>query len=187
MKSSLPRCLERCLTFGQYIEQSARYFTKGSVFLFLAGNHSLETSVHFENISDILFIGESNNIDVNFITGSGVINVWFENATTIEIANVRFVLNSTSGFVFSNSKEVEIAGSTFQGNGDVDARSTAIYSRRSSLDISSCLFRGNAGLYGGAVSSTESNISLHGNVFEGKHLLVAVPWEYQTVTSNSRR
>ena len=47
-----------CLTLDQYAQQSTQYFTTGSVFVVLPGNHSLSSTINLANISNITVRGE---------------------------------------------------------------------------------------------------------------------------------
>lgn len=51
-----------CLTLDKYTERTRKYFTKGSTFEFLAGNHSILNTVILSRISDVTFRG---NLDLN--------------------------------------------------------------------------------------------------------------------------
>lgn len=54
-----------CLTLDQYTQQMATYFTRGSTFVFLTGNYSLQATINLTNISDISFRGEGNGSNIN--------------------------------------------------------------------------------------------------------------------------
>ncbi len=60
-----------CLTLDHYVaeETRAHYFTAGSVFNFLAGHHSFQTTIDLNNISNITLRGEDGGvIIINGIT-----------------------------------------------------------------------------------------------------------------------
>ena len=42
---------QSCLTIDEYTQQIERYFTTGSIFVFLAGNHMLHYVIHLNSIS----------------------------------------------------------------------------------------------------------------------------------------
>ena len=44
---------EPCLTLGQYTQQASKYFTTGSTFVFLAGNHTGVGATNLANVSGI--------------------------------------------------------------------------------------------------------------------------------------
>jgi hypothetical protein len=61
-----------CLTFDQYTAQQPITIQKTTL-LFLAGNHSLHTTLHLINGSDIVLRGESNcDIAVLYVTAMAV-------------------------------------------------------------------------------------------------------------------
>lgn len=160
-----------CFTLYQYIypNEPADYFTTGSTFEFLGGNHSLDFPVSLANVSDLAFRGRASNIGVNFICGDGV-TIWFSNVTRLSIDGMRFVFTSSyraSFLVLINSAKVEITNVTFQGNGDLQKRSRAMYCKNSSVMVKYCLFKGSTGFTGGAMISYTSVISLYENTFTG--------------------
>ena len=44
---------EPCLDLHQYIKQAEKYFTDGSTFIFLPGNHTLQTVASLSNFSNV--------------------------------------------------------------------------------------------------------------------------------------
>lgn len=154
---------EPCLTLDQYIfpQDPITYFTTGSVFVFLAGNHSLDTTVSLENVSNITFIGDHG---ANIVCGNGV-TVIFENTANLTIVGIRFVSfptsNSGSILLLHNSINFLIAESTFQGC----KRSRAIYSINSTILVRNCLFEGNSGYRGGAILSFDSAVTIKQSKF----------------------
>ena len=162
-----------CLSLDQYAEEKDRYFTSGSTFLFLVGNHSLKAQVNLTSISHITLRGKKNDSDsVNIICTSRVI-FRFENATGIKIEGLTFLLQLTkhitpSALVFINSKEVSITTSVFQGSEDMNKTSAwAVFSHQSDIIITDSLFEGNTGSKGGAIKAQGhgGNITLDGNKF----------------------
>ena len=39
-----------CFTFDEYVEETSRYFTSGSIFIFMAGNHTLQNELNLEGV-----------------------------------------------------------------------------------------------------------------------------------------
>ena len=124
-----------CLTLDQYTQQTATYFTTGSTFLFLPGNHTLQTTIELKDTSDVEFRGtevqDSTNSIIygngNKISCSEVVN--FTIVGLILTENLQ-VVNST-GIVISNSIFQDIAG--------------ALYIRNSNITVIKCHFEGNSG------------------------------------------
>lgn len=162
--SSFQECPgQPCLTLDQYTRDSGLYFTTGATFVFLAGDHVPLTIVHLRNISNLTLIG---NQVSNFICKNHVAFLC-SNVTNLKIENLRFVLNSGICFVIVNSRSVQLFNSTFKGTTS-GVWTKAIHSGRSNITIVSCLFKGNTGDDGGAISVTDrSTVGLNGNTFIG--------------------
>ena len=79
-----------CLTLGQYVKESSRYFTSGSTFIFLPGNHSLETTVHLTDISNMTLRGTENNINILYMNE---VTIRCISVTNLIIEQLIFVLN----------------------------------------------------------------------------------------------
>ena len=87
-----------CLILDQYTQQTATYFTTGSTFLFLPGNHSLQTTLNLTNISDVVFRGmeeQSSNITIihgngGNISCTGVANLTIDELT-LKVTNLQLV------------------------------------------------------------------------------------------------
>ena len=58
---------EPCLTIDEYAESASEYFTDGSAFMFLAGNHSLKTMLDLTGTRDVTFTGETSSSQSNTI------------------------------------------------------------------------------------------------------------------------
>lgn len=50
-----------CLTLDQYAENTSIYFTTGATFVFLPGNHSMQSTMKLKNISNITLRGTRQN------------------------------------------------------------------------------------------------------------------------------
>lgn len=161
-----------CLTLDQYMEQANTYFTPRATFLFLAGNHSLQTALSLINISDITLKGKQNDSDIKIICKNEV-TFSCENITNLSIEGLTFLLYSSdthrnaSVLRISNSQSVQISNSIFHGNGDLNKKLVrAIYSIHSTIVIVHCHFKGNTGYFGGAIyAEVKSNITLVGSIF----------------------
>ena len=182
-----------CLTIDQYTQQQTEtYFTTGSTFIFLAGNHSLESTLTLTNISDVTLRGEGNASQVNIVFRENV-SIHCDRVKNLTIEELTFLLHSNKKLTienltillafnkiknmagvlnFSSSDEINISFSIFQGNGLTPARALSL--RSSNIEIAGCVFNGSIGDGGGAISATgDSNITLIGSVLlQIKHLLV---------------
>ncbi len=141
-----------CLTLEQYAQQSKQFFIAGATFLFLAGNHTLETTVELTNVSSITLKGNNSDSTIaltcTFILGEHVKNLTIE-GLMIEL-NSSDIYQEYAALSFSESTNILISKLTFQGNGNLSSSTgtTAVHSRLSSVTIVSCLFDGNTGLNG---------------------------------------
>lgn len=158
----------QCLTLDQYIQNSSQYFTTGAIFVFLPGNHSLNTSLNITTVSNISFRG-AETFPLAIIVCTEVVNV--SNVTGLDINGITFILHLTgrpltSAFVFIISQDIVISNSVFQ-NGSSQSPGRAILSADTNIIITNCLFEGNTGSsYGGAILALHGTIiTLTGNTF----------------------
>ena len=167
--------LQPCLTLNEYAEQPDIYFTSRSTFVFLAGDHSLQTTANLVDVSDVVYQKRE---------GEAAVSIFFQNqaavrcerVTNFTITGLNFSVHSQSlsqdysRLAFITSTGVVIANSSFLGNGDAQGNfSRAIYSSRSRIDIVDCRFEGNTGDNGGAIKAQGSLISIYRSVFKSNH------------------
>ena len=155
-----------CLTLDQYVKQAATYFTTRSTFIFLAGNHSLQTTVRLKKISGITLKGADNDSNIIIICKNGV-TISLSSVRSLNIDRLTFVLHSSkteqasSALSMLNSREIHISNSTFQGSADLNQNlARAIYCNNSDITITSCRFEGNTGDTGGAIYASGRNASI---------------------------
>lgn len=160
-----------CLTLEQYVNESARYLTTGSTFLFLSGNHSLQTQVNLTNISNLTLRGKDNDSNINILCTTKVA-FRCENVIGFNVERLTFLLhlnqyNPASALAFLSCRKVSISCSAFKGSKDRNKTSAwAIFSNNSSILVSDCVFEGNTGSRGGAISiQGRSIMKLNGNNF----------------------
>ena len=150
-----------CLTLDQYTQQAATYFTTGSTFLFLPGNHSLQATINLTNIYDLKFKrSEEKGSTIHGNRGAilcvGVINLTIDGLTL-----------KTTHFEVSESTGIVISDSTFLGNGNLteNSRSTLICIN-SDITVINCHFEGNTAHYnGGAINIEVSNLDIINSTF----------------------
>ena len=144
------------LTIDEYAQHMERYFTTGSTFVFLAGNHTLHYNIYLDSVSKITFRGNStahivwterNAFYCNDITNLTIEGLSFQENSTVD--------NEGSALVVFNSREVLITSSIFHDNGD-----SAIFCLNTTLVIYNCRFEKNSGDYGGALYLGGSNVIL---------------------------
>ena len=157
-----------CLTLQQYIQWNDTYFTSGSTFVFLAGNHSMQTVVYLTNISNIFLRGDSNGSNVNVICRNEA-SIECNRVTNLTLEGLTFMLDS-SGVRKSSTAlkflhcDVKIVSCVFLGNNELIVRSILL--SYSNITIVYCAFNRNTGDYGGAILALNlSNIFLYGSMF----------------------
>ena len=162
-----------CLSLDQYIQQTATYFTTGSTFLFLPGNHISTTAINLANISNITLKQRESDypIKVN-ITYSNEVCIVCQNVTDLKIEGLRFKLyssntNKSSAIKLYASNGVTLSNSTFIGSGDLSKNlARAIYLVHSSITVENCIFERNTADNGGAMHmSGGSHVTLIGSAF----------------------
>ena len=135
-----------CLTLDQFASNTT-YFTAGSTFLFLSGNHTLQTTINLTGIYDLKFKRNAEQDSTVHGNGGkilcmGVINLTID-GLTLKTAYLK-VLES-NGIVISNSR--------FLGNGTpTEHNVSALTCSNSSITVINCYFEGNTRDYGGAIS-----------------------------------
>lgn len=109
-----------CQSLNQYAEEKANYFISGSTFVFLPGNHSLQTQLNLSNVSRITLKSMKMDSNVNIICTTKV-TIRCENVTSFNIERLTFLLQLNhhevaSALVFINSKDIMIKSSLFLGS-----------------------------------------------------------------------
>ena len=120
--TSCPR--SPCHSIDQYAEDTTRYFTTGSTFIFLAGNHSVSTTLNITNVHNLTLQGDEDVVIVNAAT-------FIFNVTDFTIIGFSFVLSNISSW---NSRLV-ISNSAFLGG-----EGPTIFNIRSNLTLIRCRF-----------------------------------------------
>lgn len=154
-----------CLSLGQYVELTERYFTTGSTFVFLPGNHSLESVLSLENVSDVTMRGVGSGSTARIFLGRQV-TIFCDEVQNIRIEGLTFILCSyqciSSAMQILDSAEIVISDSIFQGSGKEPLNTVnSIHSHNSNFTVLNCLFEGNTGSNGGAIESWNGSIHDH--------------------------
>ena len=168
--SSLMSCPgQPCLTLDQYNQQTETYFITGSSFVFLAGNHTVNTTVNLTSISEITLRGERNT-QVNILCSIQVV-VLCENVSNLHIEGLVFLsVNTTIGTVvlkIIDSNGVWIHNVGFQGSYSFNKPFTGLnITSSNTITVTSCSFEGNTADKGGAIYVTEkSSLTLNASIF----------------------
>ena len=168
--SSLISCPgQPCLTLDQYNQKTETYFTTGSTFVFLAGNHTVNTTVNLTNISEIILRGERNT-QVNILC-LNEFGIRIQNVSHLSIEGLVFLSgNTTIGTValkIIDSNGVLIYNVGFQESYFISKPFTGLHIASSdTITVTSCSFEGNTADNGGAIYVTaESNLTLNASTF----------------------
>ncbi len=121
-----------CLTLDQYTSYGTKYFTTGTAFLFLAGNHSIHSTLKLQHISDVILKRMENDFDVTVVCETAEVIIQCENVTNITLQGIAFKLytgnlqgSSPSVLGIFDSREVLFHNLTFQGTADKTKRINA--------------------------------------------------------------
>ncbi len=177
-----------CLTLTQYMNTYAE--TTGSIFVFLTGNHSLESRIRLFDGSDIIFMKEPHGGDV-FINCRDRADIVVNNVTRLSIIGLQFVYNSSDMVAFVSivdSRNLLIQASVFRGSrknytalviinttiainvsfffNNAGGLQGAIFAVESAVNLTNCVFFNNEAVYrGGALYAARSNVTLIENFF----------------------
>ena len=159
--SSLHNCPESCLTLDEYINDSTKYFTTGSTFVFLPGNHSQQNALNISNISGMIWRGSDSRSNNVIILSSGSLHCY--NVINFTIEGLNFV-KSTNVPIFAFTRSAILLSSlVFQSNMETTER--AVQLNHSNITIINTSFEG---IRGGAVMATDhSTLTLIDTTFIG--------------------
>lgn len=159
-----------CYALDHYTKQTDRYFTNGSTFAFLAGNHSLQTVLSLTAISDITMRGNSFAVRIFLGKKAGIV---CRNVSDFYIEGLTFVLCEYKCQVALNvlySIHIVISNSTFHGSGystwPTFTWSSALNFQHSNVTILNSTFEGTSDITGGAIEALDDSIvTITGSVF----------------------
>ena len=162
-----------CLTLDQYNQQTETYFTTGSAFVFLAGNHTVNTTINLTNISEITLRGERNShADILCFNEFDIL---IKNVSILSIEGLVFLSRNTIigtvGLKIIDSNGIWIHNVEFQGSYSFSKPFTGLHITSSdAVTVTSCYFEGNTADNGGAIYVTaESNLTLNASTFIGNN------------------
>ena len=165
--SSLHNCPGSCLTLDEFIDDSTRYFTTGSTFVFLPGNHSQQNALNISNISGMIWRGSDSRSNNMIILSSGSLQCY--NVTNFTIEGLNFIgSTNVTIFVFIRSA-ILLSSLVFQSNtGNMAMTRRAVQLKRSNITIINTFFEG---IRGGAVKATHhSTLTLIDTAFIGNEV-----------------
>ena len=149
-----------CLTLDQYARSAHAYFTAGSTFVFLSGNHGLQSIISLSNISNITLRGLRHNSTATIVCTvqyaflcenvSNLTTQWL----TFNLTNSLFPYYVTA-MAISNSGDIMIFDCTFKGSSrNVNQVVRALSVTQSNIKITRSLFEGYLENVGGAIYTT---------------------------------
>ena len=183
-----------CLTLDQYNQQTETYFTTGSIFVLLTGNHTINTTVNLTSISEITLRGEK----ISHIIFLNEIGILIQNTSNLSIEGLVFLSGNTTigtvalkiidsngvwihkvelgsysfskpftGLHITSSDAITVTSCSFEGN-TADNGGAVYVTAESNLTLNASTFIcNNATRHGGAIYASESNLALSDNIFSG--------------------
>ncbi len=127
-----------CLTLDDYVAEETHYFTAGSVFIFLAGHHSFQTTINISNISNITLRGEDSGV----IISNGSTPISFQSSRNLTIEGLVFRDWHVSVLSFDNCSDILVNNSSFEWI-IADPKTLSIHS--SNITITNSSFQCNNG------------------------------------------
>ena len=141
--------------------------------MFLAGNHTVNTTVNLTSISEITLRGERNS-QVNFLCSIEVVFL-FENVSDLKIEGLVFLSRNIAiesvALKIVDSNGVWIHNVGFLGSYSFSKPFTGLdITSSDTITVTSCSFEGNTADNGGAIYVTaESNLTLNASTFIGNN------------------
>ena len=141
--------------------------------MFLAGNHTINTTVNLTSISEIILRGERNSqVNIFCLNTFGFL---IQNVSHLSIEELVFLSANTTivtvALKIIDSNGVWIHNIGFQGNYSFSKHFTGLHITSSNIiTVTSCSFEGNTADDGGAIYVTaESNLTLNASTFIGNN------------------
>ena len=149
---------------GEYAQDPSRYFTSGSNFTLLDGEHYLNVSLVLNGVIDITIRGSDIEATLVYITTGGSIS-WI-NSQNVVLAFLRLKYEGNTAMSHSamsfEASSVRISDVKFTGTNREAVYSQAIRMLQSTATIINCNFTGWHSTYGGAIFTLSSVITLSG-------------------------
>lgn len=178
-----------CLTLHQYTLHASKYFTAASTFVFLSGNHTLESSIILNDTSNITLRGAGYNSNATLVSTIQYTLVC-NNVSNLSVQWLKFDMRDNhwpaidsserwltidpreykddfaAALKIYGSREVTVSGCIFLCNANVtQTKARAIYIEQSHIIIHRSRFQGNAAGRGGAIYASITTLHISRNVF----------------------
>ena len=159
-------CINELCTFDHYAHDPEQHFISDTTFIFLPGEHQLNSSINLYGVQNVSFQGMLTEEPVIIKLGP-LVGLNFSNCDGIEIKSLNFLLGSDYeyGLMFydtsdTNLQSIVISTCTEDEN---STRRSAVLSQASEMNISNSSFVGISGQFGAALLVLDSsNISFMG-------------------------
>ena len=160
-------CPGSCLTLDEFINDSMRYFTTGSTFVFLPGNHNQQNALTISNISSMIWRGNYSRSNDVIILSSGSLHCY--NVTNFIIEGLNFVRSTNISILAFIRSAILLSSLVFQSNtGNMATTERAVQLNHSNIKIINTTFEG---IRGGAVMATDnSTLTLIDTTFIGNEV-----------------
>lgn len=153
---------------NEYVSNSSQHFVSNAIFIFLQGDHQLDTAVKLEGLQNISLIGGTEeNLMVTLSIGQQASLTWM-NCENIEINSISITLggNHENILTFANTVGIQIFNTSFIGTGTSIGCGSLVF-QSSIARISDAHFVGLSGQLGAVTVTSQSLISFTGsNTFE---------------------
>ena len=151
-------------TFDQYANDSEQHFLPNTIFIFLPGEHQLNSSLTLDNIHNVSFQGVLEERAVAVTLGPQV-GLSFTNCTSIRIDSLNFILAGDFEYrlVFSNTTNVQLYNILFTVEDGNSCGCSAVVGEASQMNIINSSFISISGQFGAAILALDSsNITFMG-------------------------
>lgn len=156
-----------CLEFNQYTNNPDQYFHSNTImiFVFLPGNHHLNSSLRMSDVRNISFHGELASTEGESVTVflDPNVSLSWTNCDQVEIRSLNFI--SVGDFeyrlIFINVQDISLSNVSVIGNGSGGGCS-AIDSQSTTMNITNSTFAGIHGQFGAILALNSSQVMLSG-------------------------
>ena len=160
---------ESCLTFNEYVNDTETYFTSNTSFIFLEGEHYLDSALVVDGKCDIT-MKASTNASVTIIFSSNAV-IRFQDSQAFVVSSLMIHYHGSdqyeSALELFYSQNIQLTGVEFEKSLDTMYASRAVLMYNSTVSITDCsFFNGSIGTGkdGGALFVTHSTVELLGCV-----------------------
>ena len=169
--SEYPLSAHPCLTLDNCTQQQDTYFVSNTEFIFLPGNHQLDSQLSFENLTNLTFRGENDLNNGSVIVFAPLAHINWTDCANISIIHLTFLLSGTAdtnhlftSMQFLRSANIQLFAVTFSG-GQSRLYSTAMQCYESSINISISNFHGCSSYMGAGIVGSSCSLYSNSNSF----------------------